>query len=84
MMLEHVGEAEKAHRIREAISAVVEEGAVRTYDMMRIPGGAKAISQGASSTQQMTNAVLAKLAERPRTHHKQVAALEFAEIGSDI
>jgi 3-isopropylmalate dehydrogenase len=84
MMLEHVGEAEKAHRIREAISAVVEEGAVRTYDMMRIPGGAKAISQGASSTQQMTNAVLAKLAERPRTHHTQVAALEFAEIGSDI
>jgi hypothetical protein len=52
--------------------------------MMRIPGGAKAISQGASSTQQMTNAVLAKLAERSRIHDAQSAHLEFAEIGSDI
>ena len=61
MMLEHVGEMDKAKRIREAIAAVVKEGRVRTYDMMRIPGGAKAISQGASSTIQMTDAVLAKL-----------------------
>lgn len=61
MMLEHVGEMDKAKRIREAIAAVVKEGRVRTYDMMRIPGGAKSISQGASSTIQMTDAVLAKL-----------------------
>jgi len=61
MMLEHVGEIEKARRIREAIAAVVKEGAVRTYDMMRIPGGAMAISQGAASTTEMTNAILAKL-----------------------
>ena len=61
MMLEHVGEVEKARRIRDAIAAVVKEGRVRTYDMMRIPGGAKAISQGACSTVQMTNAVLDKL-----------------------
>ena len=62
MMLEHVGEVEKARRIREAIAEVVKEGKVRTYDMMRIPGGAKAISQGAASTVQMTDAVLAELA----------------------
>jgi 3-isopropylmalate dehydrogenase len=61
MMLEHVGEVEKARRVRAAIAAVVKEGKVRTYDMMRIPGGAKAISQGAASTVQMTDAVLAKL-----------------------
>ena len=61
MMLEHVGEVEKAHRIREAISAVVKEGRVRTYDMMRIPGGANAIRQGAASTIQMTDAVMARL-----------------------
>ncbi len=61
MMLEHVGEIEKARRIREAIAAVVKEGKVRTYDMMRIAGGAKSISQGAASTVQMTDAVLAKL-----------------------
>jgi len=61
MMLDHVGETEKARRIRDAIAAVVKEGKVRTYDMMRIPGGAKAIRQGAASTVQMTDAVLAKL-----------------------
>ena len=61
MMLEHVGEVEKARRIREAIAAVVKEGKVRTYDMMRIPGGANSISQGAASTVQMTDAVLDKL-----------------------
>ncbi len=65
MMLEHIGEVEKARRIRDAIAAVVREGRVRTYDMMRIPGGAKAISQGAASTVEMTNAVLAKIAEQP-------------------
>jgi len=63
MMLDHVGETEKARRIRDAIAGVVKEGKIRTYDMMRIPGGAKAICQGAASTVQMTDAVLAKLAE---------------------
>jgi 3-isopropylmalate dehydrogenase len=61
MMLEHVGEAEKALRIREAIAAVVKAGKIRTYDMMRIPGGANAIGQGAASTIQMTDAVLSKI-----------------------
>ena len=46
MMLDHVGEGEKADRIREAIAAVVKEGKVRTYDMMRIPGGAKVDQPG--------------------------------------
>lgn len=64
MLLEHVGENEKATRIRQAISAVVKEGKVRTYDMMRLSGGAKAISQGAASTIQMTDAVLAKLGQK--------------------
>src|SRR5437763_5033326 len=66
MMLEHVRELEKARRIRDAIAAVVKEGRVRTYDMMRIPGGAKAISQGAASTMQMTEAILAKLDSTPQ------------------
>ncbi len=61
MMVEHVGENDKAERIRNAVAAVVKEGKVRTYDMMRIPGGAKSISQGAASTVQMTDAILAKL-----------------------
>jgi isocitrate dehydrogenase (NAD+) len=61
MMIEHLGETDQAERIRNAVAAVVKEGKVRTYDMMRIPGGAKSISQGAASTVQMTNAILAKL-----------------------
>jgi isocitrate dehydrogenase (NAD+) len=61
MMIEHVGETAKADRIRSAVATVVKEGKVRTYDMMRIPGGAKSIAQGAASTVQMTDAILAHL-----------------------
>jgi len=61
MMVEHVGEIDKANRIRSAVAKVVQEGKVRTYDMMRISGGSKSISQGAASTVQMTDAILAKL-----------------------
>ena len=64
MMLDHVGEKEKARRIRDAIAAVVKEGRVRTYDMMRIPGGANAIRQGAASTIEMTDAILGKIESR--------------------
>jgi len=61
MMAEHVGETDKAERIRNAVAAVVKKGKVRTYDMMRISGGARSISQGAASTVQMTDAILARL-----------------------
>jgi len=61
MMVDHVGEHDKAERIKTAVASVVKEGKVRTYDMMRIPGGAKSISQGAASTVQMTDAILKKL-----------------------
>ncbi len=61
MMLDHLGETEKAQHIRNAIAAVVKEGKIRTYDMSRLPGGAKAIAQGATSTTGMTDAILDKL-----------------------
>ena len=61
MMLDHVGENMKAEQIRKAIAAVVRQGKVRTYDMMRLSGGSKAISQGAASTVQMTDAILEQL-----------------------
>jgi isocitrate dehydrogenase (NAD+) len=61
MMLDHIGEREKADRIRKAIAAVVQEGKVRTYDMMRLAGSPRAISQGAASTNQMTDAILVQL-----------------------
>jgi isocitrate dehydrogenase (NAD+) len=74
MMLEHVGEVEKARRIRVAIATVVREGKVRTYDMMRIPGGANAIRQGAASTTQMTDAMLAQLELRSAMSETQELA----------
>ncbi|MBP6875624.1 MAG: isocitrate/isopropylmalate dehydrogenase family protein [Candidatus Eisenbacteria bacterium] len=61
MMLDHLGETEKAERIRAAIAQVVREGKVRTYDMMKLPGGPDAIAKGAASTPQMTDAILARL-----------------------
>jgi isocitrate dehydrogenase (NAD+) len=65
MMLEHIGETEKARLIRNAIAAVVKEGKVRTYDMMRLAGSQKALAAGAASTIQMTDAILTKLESAP-------------------
>ncbi len=61
MLLDHVGETDKAQRVRSAVAAVVQRGAVRTYDMLKLPGGPEAIGRGAATTTQMTDAILAQL-----------------------
>ncbi|MDH3457161.1 MAG: isocitrate/isopropylmalate family dehydrogenase [Gemmatimonadota bacterium] len=61
MLLDHVGESDAAKRVRDAVAAVVRQGATRTYDMLRLPGGASAIARGAATTTQMTDAILAAL-----------------------
>ena len=61
MMLEHIGEVEKSERIKKAIAKVVEEGKVKTYDMMKLRGGADVFKNGACTTQQMTDEIIAKL-----------------------
>jgi isocitrate dehydrogenase (NAD+) len=61
MMLDHIGEDEMAERIRKAISVVVEEGKVLAYDMLKLGGSPDAINQGAASTRQMADAIIAKL-----------------------
>jgi len=61
MMLDHIGELDKAKRVRDAVAAVVAEGQVRAYDMMKIPGGPDVVSQGAATTTQVTDAIIAKL-----------------------
>jgi isocitrate dehydrogenase (NAD+) len=61
MLLDHVGEEGRAKRVRDAVAGVVKDGRVRTYDMMRIPGGRESIARGAASTFDMTEAVLAHL-----------------------
>ena len=61
MMLDHLGETQKSERIKRAIAAVVAEGQVRTYDMLRLPGGPDVFKKGAASTKQMGEAIIAKL-----------------------
>ena len=54
-------DAPAAARIRAAIAAVVREGRVRTYDMLRLPAGSMALTAGAAGTRAMTDAILARL-----------------------
>lgn len=61
MMLDHIEEFDIAKRIRKAVAEVISEGKVRTYDMMKLKGSPKVINQGAATTKQMTDAVIAKL-----------------------
>ncbi len=58
MMLDHIGENDKAEKIRTAVAKVIEEGKVKTYDMMKLKGNAEVFKYGASTTQQMTDAVI--------------------------
>jgi 3-isopropylmalate dehydrogenase len=61
MMLDHLGETEKATRIRDAIGKVLAEGETQTYDLLKVRGGPDVFEKGAVSTQAMTDAILAKL-----------------------
>jgi 3-isopropylmalate dehydrogenase len=61
MMLDHIDETEISERIRTAIAKVIQEGKVRTYDMMKMPGRANVIEQGAASTRKMTDTIIAHL-----------------------
>ena len=61
MMLDWLGETEIAERVRAAVAAVVAEGAVRTYDMLKLRGGPEAVAQGAATTTEMTDAVIEAL-----------------------
>ncbi|MDM7997926.1 MAG: isocitrate/isopropylmalate family dehydrogenase [Acidobacteriota bacterium] len=61
LMLDHLGESEKADRIRSAVASVVSEGKVRTYDMLRLVGGPEVLAQGAASTESMTDAIIERL-----------------------
>ncbi len=61
MMLDHIGETAISDRIRKAVGDVVAEGKVRCYDMMRMTGRQDVLDNGAASTTQMTDAIIAKL-----------------------
>ena len=61
MMLEHLGENDKAEKIRTAVAKVIEEGKVKTYDMMKLKGGPDVFKQGACTTQQITDEIIKNL-----------------------
>jgi isocitrate dehydrogenase (NAD+) len=60
MMLDHINEKEISDKIRKATAEVIEEGKVKTYDMMKLPGKPDVIDHGAASTKQMADAIIAK------------------------
>jgi 3-isopropylmalate dehydrogenase len=61
MMLEYIGEKEMAKKIENAVAEVIAEGKVKTYDMNKMRGTADVVNQGAASTHQMADAIIAKL-----------------------
>jgi 3-isopropylmalate dehydrogenase len=61
MMLDHIGEYEKANKIRDAVTKVIEEGKIRSYDMLKLKGGPDVLKKGAASTPEITDAIINKL-----------------------
>jgi 3-isopropylmalate dehydrogenase len=61
MMLDYLDEKDISAKIRKAIAAVIEEGKVRTYDMMKMAGKPEVVKNGAASTSQMTDEIIARL-----------------------
>jgi len=61
MMLDYIDEKETAARIRKAVAEVIEEGRVKTYDMMKMTGKPEVVTMGAASTVKMTDAIISRL-----------------------
>ena len=61
MMLDYLDEYKKANKIRDAVAKVVEEGKVRSYDMLKLKGGPDVLEKGAASTSEITGAIINKL-----------------------
>jgi 3-isopropylmalate dehydrogenase len=61
MMLDYLDEKDISAKIRKAIADVIEEGKVRTYDMMKMAGKPEVVKNGAASTSQMTDEIIARL-----------------------
>ncbi len=61
MMLDYLDEKKFSAKIRKAVARVIEEGKVRTYDMMKMTGKPDVINNGAASTTKMTDAIISLL-----------------------
>ncbi len=91
MLLDHVGETDRAARVRDAVAAVVKESKVRPYDMMRLPGGPDAIAKGAATTTQVGDAIIQKIAryavatrKRARSSRRGQAGRQGEDVRSDL
>ena len=58
MMLDYLNENEISERIRKAVTRVISEGKIKTYDMLKMKGSQDVITRGAASTSQMTDAII--------------------------
>ena len=58
MMLDYIGEKDKADAIKKSIAKVISERKIKTYDMLKLKGGPDVINKGACTTQQMTDEVI--------------------------
>ena len=61
MMLDHIGETEKAIKIRTAVAKVVADGKVQSYDMLKLRGTQEVFDQDAATTQQITDEIIKNL-----------------------
>ncbi len=61
MMLDYIDEKATAGKIRKAIAETIQEGKTRTYDMMKMTGSPDVVENGAASTIEMADAIIAKL-----------------------
>ena len=61
MMLDFIDEQDIAVKIRKAVSDVVKEGKVKTYDMAKMSGWTDVVEKGAASTTEMTDEIIKKL-----------------------
>jgi len=62
LLAEHAGAPLVAARVRDAVAAVIAEGRVRTYDMLRLRAGPGVLAAGAAGTVAMADAIVARLA----------------------
>jgi len=61
LMLDHLDQREQAGQIRTAIAQVVEEGSVRTQDMLKLRGRPEELSQETATCIEMTDAIIDRL-----------------------
>jgi 3-isopropylmalate dehydrogenase len=61
MMLDYLGEKNICKSIRNAVSELILEGKVKTYDMLKMHGSPDVLQNGAASTVEMTDAIIEKL-----------------------